>query len=110
MSLSNNTGMKELTKTAFNDLLASKKTFLVDFFATWCGPCKMMEPELEKVSKLRTDIDLFSIDSDQYPDLTSQYDVLGLPTILLFKNGVLADRQVGYIDAKKINSFLDSHL
>lgn len=80
--------------TSFQDLLSgSDLPVLVDFYATWCGPCQMMAPILDKVNnQLRGRLQVVKIDTDKYPQLASQYEIHALPTLVLFKNGQPVER------------------
>lgn len=70
---------------------------LVDFFATWCGPCKMLGPELEKLAnQFVSQIKVAKIDVDSYPALANAYEIQSVPTLILFKNGKLVQRISGY--------------
>ncbi len=83
-------------KTSFADLIASKTPTIIDFFATWCGPCRMVGPILEDLkSDLGEDIRIYKIDVDQNPSLASQYNVRSVPTLMIFKNGKLQWRESG---------------
>lgn len=79
-----------------SEVLESKGTVLVDFFATWCGPCKMLAPVLEKVADKHPDVKVVKVDVDQANTLASSYGVMGVPTILVFKNGEIVNKAVGY--------------
>lgn len=78
------------------EVLNAKGTVLVDFFATWCGPCKMLSPVLEKVAEKHPDVKVVKVDVDQASDLASQYGVMGVPTMIVFKDGQIASKAVGY--------------
>ena len=78
------------------EVLNAKGTVLVDFFATWCGPCKMLSPVLEKVAEKHPDVKVVKVDVDQASDLASQYGVMGVPTMIVFKDGQIANKAVGY--------------
>lgn len=78
------------------EVLNAKGTVLVDFFATWCGPCKMLSPVLEKVAEKHPDVKVVKVDVDQASDLASQYGVMGVPTMIVFKDGQIVNKAVGY--------------
>jgi thioredoxin len=90
--------------SSFEDLLSgSDVPVLVDFYATWCGPCQMMAPILDKVNtQLKGRLQVIKIDSDKYPQLASQYQIHALPTLVLFKNGQPIDRIEGVLPAEQI--------
>lgn len=80
----------------FNDLINQNKPTLVDFFATWCGPCKMQSPILEQVKASVGDgANIIKIDIDKNEDLAMRYNVRSVPTLILFKNGEAVWRTVG---------------
>ncbi len=80
----------------FNEIIQSDKTVLVDFSAEWCGPCKMMAPVLKDVKKEVGDsVTILKVDVDKSPRATGHYQVQGVPTLILFKNGKLLWRQSG---------------
>jgi len=83
--------------SSFNDLLAqTTQPLLVDFYADWCGPCRMMAPILDQVKKsLKQQVEVVKIDSERYPQLASQYRVQSLPTLLLFYRGKEVQRWEG---------------
>ena len=79
-----------------NEVLDAKGTVLVDFFATWCGPCKMLGPVLEKVADKHPDVKVVKVDVDQASDLAIRYGVQGVPTMIVFKDGQIVNKAVGY--------------
>jgi thioredoxin len=90
--------------TSFQELLSgSDVPVLVDFYATWCGPCQMMAPILDKVNaQLKGRLQVVKIDTDKYPQLASQYQIHALPTLVLFQNGQPVDRIEGVLPAEQI--------
>lgn len=83
-------------KTSFQDLITSNTPTVIDFFATWCGPCRMVTPILEDLkSDLGDNVRVYKIDVDQNPGLAAQYNVRSVPTIMIFKDGKLQWRQAG---------------
>ncbi|MEE1063555.1 MAG: thioredoxin [Paludibacteraceae bacterium] len=85
----------------FSDIIKSDKLTLVDFFATWCGPCKMMHPILEQLKgEMGDSIRILKIDVDDNEDLSMQYNIQSVPTLMLFKSGEIVWRQSG---AKSLN-------
>lgn len=84
--------------SSFNSMIQSGKPVLVDFFATWCGPCKTMSPILEKVkSQLGEGVTILKVDVDKNPKVAAQYQVRGVPTLIIFKNGETKWRQSGVV-------------
>lgn len=98
--------------SSFQNLLDSCNIpVLVDFYATWCGPCHIMEPILDEVGGYwRNYIQIVKVDTDKYPGIASQYQVGGLPTLILFKNGQPVLRIEGVIQANQLNYRLQSAL
>ena len=94
----------------FQDLLeGSDLPVLVDFYATWCGPCQMMAPILEQVgANLRDRLQVVKIDTDKYPNLASKYQIEALPTLVLFKDGQPAERIEGVQQAPQLIQHLSS--
>jgi thioredoxin len=89
---------------SFEDVIAnSDLPVLVDFYATWCGPCQMMSKILEQVnSELQGQLKIIKIDTDRYPQIASQYQVQALPTLILFKGGESVDRLEGVLPAEQL--------
>jgi thioredoxin 1 len=93
----------------FNDIINSEKPVLVDFFATWCGPCQMLLPVLNQVKdSLQDRITIIKIDVDKNQDLAQKQQVRGVPTMMLFQNGKQLWRQSGVLTKEEIiNIILD---
>jgi thioredoxin 1 len=97
-------------KNSFNNIINSDKPVLVDFFADWCGPCKMLAPVLKQVKdELNESIKIVKIDVDKNQLLAAKYQVRGVPTMLLFKNGKQLWRQSGVLQKTDIISVIKSH-
>ena len=89
-------GIIELNKDNFKkEVLENKKGILVDFFATWCGPCKMMCPLLEDLAKKDNKFDIGKLDVDECEDLAREYGIMSIPCIIYFKDGKEVNRSVG---------------
>jgi thioredoxin len=89
---------------SFEEAIAnSDQPILVDFYATWCGPCQMMAKILEQVNlQLNGQIRVIKIDTDRYPQIASQHQIQALPTLVLFKNGQAVDRIEGVLQAPQL--------
>ena len=95
----------------FGTIIKGDKPVLVDFFATWCGPCKMMQPILEQVSQqLGDQVRIVKIDVDRNQQLASQLNVSSVPTLAIFKNGEIKWRQPGVQQAGALVNLLKQHI
>ncbi|MEI9927124.1 MAG: thioredoxin [Sphingomonas sp.] len=103
---------KAVTDTSFDaDVLKSDKPVVVDFWAAWCGPCKMIAPALEELAdELGEQVTIVKVDIDENPDAPSRYGVRGIPTMILFKDGRPAATQVGALPKSGIKQWIQSEL
>ena len=77
------------------EVLNSDKPVLLDFFASWCGPCKMVGPILDEIAKEREDIKVCKVDIDEQPELASRYRIMTIPTLMVLKDGNIVEQSVG---------------
>ncbi len=84
----------------------SEGKVLVDFFATWCGPCKMIGPVLEKFSEERNDVRVVKVDIDENEDLAREYGVMSVPTLLLFEDGKVINKTSGFMPLEQVIEFV----
>lgn len=77
------------------EVLQDSGTVLVDFWATWCGPCRMLSPIVDEVAEERTDVKVGKVNVDEQPELASQFGVMSIPTLLVFRDGKLVNQAVG---------------
>ena len=94
---------------AFDKLISeSDKPVLVDFWAEWCGPCKILSPRVDEAAEEMDDVAVAKVNVDDQQDLAARYKVMQIPTLLLFKNGEVADKSVGAITKDQIKDFARS--
>ncbi len=93
--------------STFNELINGEKPVLVDFFATWCGPCKTQAPILEDVKKRIGDAaSIIKVDVDKNPQVATTYQIHGVPTLIIFKNGEIKWRESGVFSANELERLL----
>lgn len=94
----------------FDDLIQSKSPVLVDFFAEWCGPCKMMKPILEELkSMVGKKARIVKIDVDKHQEIAQVYNIQSVPTLVIFKEGLVVWRQSGVMQAKDLKAIIEQH-
>ncbi|MBX2962002.1 MAG: thioredoxin [Cyclobacteriaceae bacterium] len=94
-------------KKTFSELICSEKLVLVDFFATWCGPCQMMQPILQELSgRVSGKASIIKIDVDKNPLVASTYRIQGVPTLMLFRKGEVLWRQSGVLNANQLEQVI----
>ena len=104
--------IKHTTDATFEaDVLQASKPVLVDYWAEWCGPCKMIAPILDEVSTSYGDkLQVAKMNVDENRDVPAKYGIRGIPTLMLFKGGELAATKVGALSKAQLTAFLDGHL
>lgn len=85
-----------------SDVLEASRPVVVDFWAEWCGPCKMIAPSLEEISNEMDSVDIVKVNIDENPDIAAQFGVRSIPTLMLFKNGEHSDTMVGAAAKSKL--------
>lgn len=88
----------------FKKLIQEESPILVDFYANWCGPCKMLSPILEKVN---SDIKVIKVDTDKFEKLSREYGIMSIPTIILFENGAEVRRNIGFMSQEQVEKFIN---
>lgn len=101
--------MLELMNEDFNEEI-KEGLVLVDFYAVWCGPCKMMHPVLEQISQEDTNIKIIKVNVDNHEDIAREYGIMSIPTLILFQNGVLVEKNVGYMPKDNIDLWLNRYV
>ncbi len=83
-----------------------KGKVLVDFYATWCGPCKMMHPVIDQLAEEHKDLKVIKVDVDQHEDIAMDYGIMSIPTLIFFENGEEKTKNIGFTPKEKIESWL----
>ncbi|MGI6782184.1 MAG: thioredoxin [Acholeplasmataceae bacterium] len=100
--------MIEYKGEKFTDVVG-KGLVVVDFFATWCGPCQMIMPVLDQIAEEDKAVSIYKVDIDKYRELAIEHQVRGVPTLILFKDGQVVDRASGYRPKAKIVEWINSY-
>ena len=102
--------MEIITDVQYDEVI-SKGVVVIDFFANWCGPCKMLAPVLEEVSEeYAGKVNFFNVDVDENPDLAMQYKIMNIPALVVLKKGEKVDTQVGFAPKENIVEFIKNQL
>jgi thioredoxin len=101
---------KNKTFSSFDQLLQQKPIVLVDFYATWCGPCQMMSKVMSECSTVVKDVAFVKVDTEKYPSIATRFQVQALPTLVLFKNGTAVARVEGALSASQLRQWIMQHV
>jgi thioredoxin 1 len=102
---------KEVTDNNFQaEVLEAEKPVLVDFWAPWCGPCRIIAPHLEELDREREDLEIVKLNVDDNPLTAAQYNVMSIPTLLLFKNGAAVHQIIGAVPKSRLIQEIDPAL
>jgi len=97
----------EVTKETFEaEVINSEKPVLLDFYASWCGPCRMLAPVMDQISNEVTDIKVAKVNIDDEPELASSFDVMSVPSLFVFKGGKVVNQALGAMPKQKILDLL----
>jgi len=100
--------IKELSNEVFNDEVKNGLV-LVDFYATWCGPCKMMHPIIEKISQQYPDLKIIKVDVDKHESVAREYSVMSIPTLILFKDGNMIEKNIGFMPEEQLVKWIQNN-
>ena len=102
---------KIATNTSFDELLLSEKLVIVDFWATWCGPCRMLSPLLDEVeAEMEDQVEVVKVNVDDADEIAMRYRIMSIPTLLFFKNGQMVDRSVGAMPKSALVDKINANL
>ena len=90
-----------------SEVLSNEKLVIVDFFATWCGPCKMLSPILNEIDNEYDNVEIYKVDVDENQETTMRYGVTAMPTLVFFKNGQEVERQVGLMPKEELEKIIN---
>jgi len=102
---------KIATNTSFDELLQSEKLVIVDFWATWCGPCRMLSPLLDEVeAEMEDKVEVVKVNVDDADEIAMRFRIMSIPTLLFFKNGAMVDRSVGAMPKSALVEKINANL
>ena len=95
-----------LTEETYGPITTGSAAAVVDFYADWCGPCRMLRPTLEQISDERNDVIAAAVNIDENPELADMFGITSIPCVILFKNGAEADRSIGLVPKESLEALL----
>lgn len=98
----------ELNEENFKERILSDKKILIDFYAVWCGPCKMMANVLDSMKDEISDCEIYKVNVDECPNLAREYGVMSIPNLILFQNGEVVKNEMGFKTAEELKEFIES--
>ena len=101
--------MEIISNSNFSNKVQESEFCVVDFSATWCGPCRMLKPIIEDIEMLLKDVTFYNVDVDECEDIAREYKIFSIPTIMVFKNGQVADTMVGLGTQDEIIEFINKN-
>ena len=103
----NNMAVVELTSSNFEaEAIKSEKPVLIDFWASWCGPCRMLSPLVDEIAEERDDIKVCKVNVDEEMELSAKFGIQAIPTLVVMKNGEITNRSMGYIPKEEITALI----
>lgn len=103
--------MLQLNTEKFDEIIKGEKPVVCDFFATWCGPCKMLAPVMEKMEEEYGDkAEFVKVDIDENMPLAARYGIMSIPLVAVFKNGEMSAKSLGYMSKSEMSEFLAKNL
>ena len=103
--------MEQINKEKFDELLKGEKPVVCDFYADWCGPCKMLAPVMEDMSgKFKDSAEFVKVNVDNNPELSVRYRIMSIPFVAVFKGGELSAKSVGYMSKSEAEEFLQKNI
>ncbi len=96
----------DIDESKFSEYI-NNEMVLLDFYAEWCGPCKMLSPVLEELAKIKN-MNIYKINVDKHPNKAREYGVMTIPTLILYKNGLLIKKNIGYLSLDELLKWIDA--
>lgn len=102
--------VKHINEKSFKEIIENTKgVCLVDFYATWCGPCMMLAPILEEIGSSKLECNIFKVDVDKNPNISSELEIDTIPTICIYKDGDLLEKQIGFRSKEEIIKLIEKY-